>query len=733
MADEKIYPIDMNPKDILLQNEGGGGMIMNDQFIGIVGNMLPNQKELLDDQDNIKGTNIQTDKFSSNIIITNATSNPIAVGDLASKNFDSLDQSIGADQVVAPTVNNNCGGDGLLNYEFQELAKNRLLFRELWLPRNDAKKLGVDVMYKPKKGVIDPKYQNDKVKTEQQLKDSLFDQPIIDIIKSKITLDGSPFINSFDYQKDNFNLSTDIKLVYTNRWITDEDEDDKYSLGKVKDKNKYFKNNSTNKFEVRSIFDIQTLPSGLRSLIYISQIAIVNNDWPALLLVTIGPEELNILTGLGITKAQAFNDNFDDKLYKSKQKSLSDKEIFTKFFEQYDDIINTYNNDKSKFLNTVYKILKEKHEKDQNMFIKIGMSSQWYVDNVGNPIRLTLLDIGLSIALKYADCPNEYEVVGNVPTAPTPSPSVAVKKTITPPPTKSEEEEGIYETEFLPATEDGIVLYDGDYGDDCYLAVAAAIEEIKNRPPTPITDTDKKALLVKLNPTAVDAALLNEINTYISFSNSGVNGKADAKKDWGDGNNVINPQVLIDLIAIGKAAQIKIHIGAAREGHSCGTTSGNTSRHMKGFGVDLPIFYDLTGTIAPKNKAISCGNANVDVNGNPDPTYKDKKGNIIIPKDSKGNEYKVPVSPEFKAICDRFVAAAKVTTGAKAGEGVNMIAYIWYLNNPSKGGNHYNHVHYSNKNKYPGWNMKTVPSRFNCKNCATLKNDPDGVKSELCP
>ena len=58
MADEKIYPIDMNPKDILLQNEGGGGMIMNDQFIGIVGNMLPDQKELLDGQDNVNGTNM---------------------------------------------------------------------------------------------------------------------------------------------------------------------------------------------------------------------------------------------------------------------------------------------------------------------------------------------------------------------------------------------------------------------------------------------------------------------------------------------------------------------------------------------------------------------------------------------------------------------------------------------------------------------------------------------------
>ena len=709
MADEKIYPIDMNPKDILLQNEGGGGMIMNDQFIGIVGNMLPNQKELLDDQDNIRGTNIQTDKFSSNIIITNATSNPIAVGDLASKNFDSLDQSIGADQVVAPTVNNNCGGDGLLNYEFQELAKNRLLFRELWVPRNDAKKLGVDVMYKPKKGVIDPKYQNDKVKTEQQLKDSLFDQPILDIIKSKITLDGSPFLNVYDYKKDNFNLSTDIKLIYTNRWITDEDEDDKYSLGKVKDKNKYFKNNSTNKFEVRSIFDIQTLPSGLRSLIYISQTYINSNDWPALLLVTIGPEELNILTGLGITKAQAFNDNFNDNIYKSKQKSLSDKEIFKKFFEQYDDIINTYNNDKSKFLNTVYKILKEKYEKEQNMFIKLGMSSQWYIDNVSRPYELTLLDIGLSIALKYADCPNEYEVVGNVPTAPTPSPSVAVKKTITPPLTKSEEEEGIYEAEFLPATEDGVILYDGDYGDECFLAVKASLNDISS---APITPDDSKGAGLPPDLSSVD--LIKEIDTYIQFS-------GQAKTDWKNG--VINPQTIIDLIGIGKATQIKIYVGTARGGHSCYTTSGHVSRHMKGFGLDLPGFYDLTGTIAAKNKMITCGNANVDVNGNPDPTYKDKQGNIITPKNP------VSVSAEFKAISDKMVASASQLKGSGRGEGSIVRGILWYFNNKRKGGNHYNHVHYSNKDPYPGWSSKVIPASFNC-DCNDVKKS--GVQAENC-
>lgn len=720
MADEKIYPIDMNPKDILLQNEGGGGMIMNDQFIGIVGNMLPNQKELLDDQDNIRGTNIQTDKFSSNIIITNATSNSIAVGDLASKNFDSLDQSIGADQVVAPTVNNNCGGDGLLNYEFQELAKNLEAFRELWTPRNDSTKKSIQdsLTYKPKKGIIDSKYQNEKVKTEQQLKDLLIDQPIIDIIKSKITLDGSPFLNIFGYDKDIFNLSSEIKFQYTNRWIHDEDKDSEYSLGKVKDKLKYFKNNNgTNKFEVRSIFDIQTLPSGLRSLIFMQPKILIDNDWPAVLLVAIGPEELNILTGLGITKAQAFNDNPIDVNKTAKKKALSDNEIYKKFFDQYDDIINAYNTDKSKFLNTVYKIVKEEFEKEAAYYIKKGEESQWYNDNIDKGYGLTSLDITLSIALKYADCPNEYEVVGNVPTAPTPSPSVTVKKTITPPPTKTEEEEGIYEAEFLPATEDGVILYDGDYGDDCYLAIIKSANELS----TSLTiDEFKKGVGGGGLPPDLKGIDPKDIDQYVFF-------KPQAKKDWNNG--VINPQTVIDLYGIGRAAQIKIVVGTARAGHSCYTTSGNLSRHMKGYGLDLPGFYDLTGTIAPKDKEITCYKANVDVNGNPDPTYKDKKGNIILPRNSKGEVELVAVSAEFKAIADKMVATALQLKGAGRGEGVNVRGVLWYFNNRNKGGNHYNHVHYSNKDNFPGWTPKVIPASFNC-NCDDVKKS--GVQAENC-
>ena len=103
MAD-KIYPFNINPTDILIQNENGGGMLMNDQFVSIVSNMLPDEKKLLDGQNNTDAVNVQTNKFSSGIFITNGNNeNPTPVNDLASNNFDSL--SPVNDNVILPNQN----------------------------------------------------------------------------------------------------------------------------------------------------------------------------------------------------------------------------------------------------------------------------------------------------------------------------------------------------------------------------------------------------------------------------------------------------------------------------------------------------------------------------------------------------------------------------------------------------------------------------------------------------
>jgi len=101
---DKIYPFNINPTDILIQNENGGGMLMNDQFISIVSNMLSDEKKLLDGQNNTDAVNVQTNKFSSGIFITNGNNeNPTPVNDLASNNFDSL--SPANDNVVLPNQN----------------------------------------------------------------------------------------------------------------------------------------------------------------------------------------------------------------------------------------------------------------------------------------------------------------------------------------------------------------------------------------------------------------------------------------------------------------------------------------------------------------------------------------------------------------------------------------------------------------------------------------------------
>jgi hypothetical protein len=101
----KIYPFKIKPTDILIQNEGGGGMLMNDQFVSIVGNVIPDQQKLLDDQIDVNNVGVQTDVFSSGIFITNVESNPLPIEDLASKNFDSLDENITESEVVVAQQN----------------------------------------------------------------------------------------------------------------------------------------------------------------------------------------------------------------------------------------------------------------------------------------------------------------------------------------------------------------------------------------------------------------------------------------------------------------------------------------------------------------------------------------------------------------------------------------------------------------------------------------------------
>lgn len=282
----------------------------------------------------------------------------------------------------------------------------------------------------------------------------------------------------------------------------------------------------------------------------------------------------------------------------------------------------------------------------------------------------------------------------------TPTPTVTVTPTPTPivtPPVAAivqEEEEELYEANFLPSRENDIAqLFDVDYGNNCAEASAVSL---KDSYPSVITSLSLSG--GGLPPDLTTADLVRDLNQYIQFSTQAFN-------DWKNG--IINPNTVLDLIAIAKVTQIKIYIGTARSGHACKTTSGNISRHMKGEGLDLPGFYDLTGVIAPADKLIQSPKANVAEDGTPD-------------VDSK-SPY-TPVSSTFKAISDKFVASAATLPNAGRGEGANKRGILWYFNDRSKGGNHFNHVHYSNNIPYPGWFTKTIPSSFSC-DCTQIRNN----------
>jgi hypothetical protein len=625
MANDKIYPIDMNPKDILLQNEGGGGMIMNDQFIGIVGNMLPNQKELLDGQDNVNGTNIQTDKFSSNIIITNASSNPIAVGDLGSKNFDSLDQSIGTDQVLTPAPNDHCGGENLLNYEFQEASINFSLWEEV--NSNGGGKLNF----------FD---SNNYLKTESQLKKLLFTTELIDIIKKEIPIDGTNFKNLGwnRYGSGSTTLQDSIAYFYDNYFISNE----KNSLGKIKDNLKLMKNNfKTNKFEVRSIFDIQTLPSGLRTMA-LQNCYNSGDKWISRILTTIGPDRMNILNGiLGITIQQSKTGGVGSL-------SLNDKT--KKFFDQYDDIINAYNNDKTLFLQTLATETKEWYGRlvDQG-----GTSNDTRYKQQSKTFKEfynVYVDIALATALKYADCPNEYEVTGDAPATPTPSPSVASVTNNQPPPTKSEEEEGIYDAEFLPATEDSFQLFDDEYTANAIVldAIAKDPSKVKNFQPktTPSPNSSSK----------VDFA---EISQWVKMYDQ-------VQKDYNNGwthptygRVNINNYLLQSIASACKATGIVATITTSKTGHDFNAKGGAPSRHHKGTGVDIAMLNGIWGY----NKQYAASGPS----------------NMV---------------PEFKRLGtilkDQLVADGHTWNIEKGND--KAVLFMTYT-----GGNHYNHLHVSNR------------------------------------
>jgi flagellum-specific peptidoglycan hydrolase FlgJ len=146
----------------------------------------------------------------------------------------------------------------------------------------------------------------------------------------------------------------------------------------------------------------------------------------------------------------------------------------------------------------------------------------------------------------------------------------------------------------------------------------------------------------------VDDDVIYDSNELLTWSER-------AKKDRDNG--IINPILISDIIKALKAINMRAEISWSRTGHSKYTKKGTISRHWTGNAVDISV---IEGIGNPKGKSSNkgIGNANFMENG------------------------------------DRLVAELK-KLGYTFGE-IKTKGYLWRTN---EGGNHWNHVHVSNKDR----------------------------------
>jgi GH24 family phage-related lysozyme (muramidase) len=141
-------------------------------------------------------------------------------------------------------------------------------------------------------------------------------------------------------------------------------------------------------------------------------------------------------------------------------------------------------------------------------------------------------------------------------------------------------------------------------------------------------------------------------------SNSGTATLTYSNRAQQDKNaGIINPELISDIEKALKIAGVSAAITTAKTGHSVKTTTGNISRHGDGNAVDISV---INGIRNASGNATNRGIGNA----------------------------------QFMADGDKIVAALK-TLGYQPGEGPsNLKAFIW---RSDVGGNHWNHIHVSNK------------------------------------
>ena len=426
MANEKLYYPSINSTDRQILHEDGGGIVMTDQgkfmYSSLSQEKLEELKEL-----QFNG-NLPTDFNDVSIIgIMNQTSQPQNNIEEGSSNRTTLLDPTGTNP-ESPASNNICGGVEVDNTEFQEATKIFSLWEEL------NSNGGVTNM---------AFYDNNKyVKSTDQL-NTLFITPDLQQIISKVGLNSAPFKNLGwgQYGSGQPSLLANVGFFYSDYWTKNLAPNN--PLGKLNNQyQKQFKQTSNNQTLNKNIFDIQTLPSGLRTMCLRTNYN-SGKIWVNRILTAIGPNYMN--SGFGITIAESREGSgglpFDDKVQR--------------FFTQYDQIIALYNQDKQKFLEQLAKETKDFTVRlvDQGSDPRFKAQPAAFKD-----FYSIYIDLALAIAFKYKDCPNEFEVVGNVAN----QPKQTTKKPTNKVSNKNEivsEDEGLYQIEFdaLPTNEDEVV------------------------------------------------------------------------------------------------------------------------------------------------------------------------------------------------------------------------------------------------------------------------------------
>jgi hypothetical protein len=406
MASERKFHTSLQPSDLALQAEDGGGIKFDKNGKFLFG---AKQQSTIDELDktNYEG-NLEVDPNNQSFIaIMNENSHALDV-EVGNKNDYSLnppnEDVIGA----SSSDNQDCGGEDKSNKEFEEISKT-LLEHE-----NNYTDLGWDAYGANGSGI-----QSGELTKAQE-------------------------------------------FYYDNYWIANA----KNNLGNITlDIN--FVNTNNGSMKSRSMFDIQTFPSGLRSLL-IRSCYNSGKTWINRLLVT--ARNLDPNKQLGITEEESTEGGKNPipdldatgKPYHKKVGSLSFEDKVKKMNEQYKQILDLYNKDKSAFLDK----LKKEFDRFYNLFVeqKSTEGSTNYEERFKKSKDRFITfyseynSKALEVAKKYMDCPNEYEIKSipqqPVPTtnqsqtpAPSPTPSPSPKKAYI------ENNEEIYDINFLPSRE----------------------------------------------------------------------------------------------------------------------------------------------------------------------------------------------------------------------------------------------------------------------------------------